>query len=60
MAISPRSLPVRYGKRPAQKKPPLLTYEGRDLHNIDALNGFLKEFGTGIYLKLYIKYLDVR
>jgi hypothetical protein len=53
-------IPVRYGKRPAQKKPPLLTYEGRDLHSIDALDAFVKEYGAGIYLKLYIKYLDLK
>ena len=53
-------IPVRYGKRPAQKKPPLLTYEGRDLHSIDALKDFLKEYGAGIYLKLYIKYVDLK
>jgi hypothetical protein len=53
-------IPVRYGKRPAQKKPPLLTYEGSDLHTIDALNAFVKEYGAGIYLKLYIKYLDLK
>lgn len=52
-------IPVRYGKRPVQKKPPLLTYEGSDLHTIDALNTFVKEYGAGIYLKLYIKYLDL-
>ena len=52
--------PVRYGKRPAQKKPPLLTYEGRDLHGIDALGAFVKEYGAGIYLKLYVKYLDLK
>lgn len=53
-------IPVRHGKRPAQKKPPLLTYEGRDLHIIDALNDFVKEYGAGIYLKLYLKYLDLK
>lgn len=52
-------IPVRYGKRPAQKKPPLLTYEGRDLHTIDALDAFVREYGAGIYLKLYLKYLDL-
>ena len=52
-------IPVRYGKRPAQKKPPLLTYEGRDLHTINALNAFVKEYGAGVYLKLYMKYLDL-
>jgi hypothetical protein len=53
-------IPVRYGKRPAQKKPPLLMYEGRDLHSIDGLKDFLKEYGAGIYLKLFIKYLDLK
>lgn len=53
-------IPVRYGKRPAQKKPPLLTYEGRDLHTIDVLNAFVKEYGAGVYLKLYMKYLDLQ
>jgi len=47
-------VPVRYGKRPAQKKPPLLLYEGRDLHSVAALKDFVSEYG-GIYLKLYIK-----
>ncbi len=53
-------IPVRYGKRPAQKKPPLLTYEGHDLHTMGALKAFVEEYGAGIYLKLYIKYLDLR
>jgi hypothetical protein len=47
-------VPMRYGKRPAQKKPPLLLYEGRDLHSVAALKDFVKEYG-GIYVKLYIK-----
>ncbi len=47
-------VPVRYGKRPAQKKPPLLLYEGRDLHSVAALKDCVSEYG-GIYLKLYIK-----
>lgn len=51
-------VPVRHGKRPAQKKPPLLLYEGRDLHTVAALKDFIDEYGGGIYLKLYIKYLD--
>jgi hypothetical protein len=46
--------PVRYGKRPAQKKPPLLLYEGRDLHSVAALKDFVSEY-SGIYLKLYMK-----
>jgi hypothetical protein len=46
--------PVRYGKRPAQKKPPLLPYEGRDLHSVATLKDFVSEY-SGIYLKLYMK-----
>jgi hypothetical protein len=51
--------PVRHGKRPAQKKPPLLLYEGRDLHTVAALKDFIAEFGGRIYLNLWIKYADL-
>lgn len=47
-------VPVRHGKRPAQKKLPLLLYEGRDLHSVAALKDFVSEY-SGIYLKLYMK-----
>ena len=47
--------PVRRGKRPAQKKPPLLLFEGCDLHSVATLKDFLSEF-TVIYLKLYMKF----
>ena len=47
-------VPVRQGKRPAQKKPPLLLYEGRDLHSVATLKDFVSEYGR-IYFKLYIK-----
>jgi hypothetical protein len=50
-------VPVRYGKRPAQKKPPLLHYKGRDLHSVATLGDFLAEF-SDVYVKLYLKYLD--
>jgi hypothetical protein len=46
--------PIRYGKRPAQKKPPLLLYEGCDLHSVAALKEFVNEYG-GIYLRLFMK-----
>jgi len=36
-------VPIRYGRRPAQKKPPLLLYEGRDLHSVAALKEFVSE-----------------
>ncbi len=51
-------IPVRQGRRPAQKKLPLLQYEGRDLHTVAALKDFISEFGGGIYLKLFMKYVD--
>jgi hypothetical protein len=47
--------PMRRGKRPAQKKPPLLLYEGRDLHGVATFKDFVNEY-TGIYLKLYMKF----
>ena len=50
--------PVRRGKRPKQKKPPLLLYRGRDLHNVDVLEEFLAEYSP-IYYKLFGKYLDL-
>jgi hypothetical protein len=48
--------PVRRGKRPKQKKPPLLLYKGRDLHTIAALKEFTSEYGP-IYYRLFLKYL---
>lgn len=45
---------VRQGKRPAQKKPPLLLYEARDLHSVATLKDFVSEY-SHIYLKLYMK-----
>jgi hypothetical protein len=50
--------PVRRGKRPKQKKPPLLLYRGRDLHNVDVLEEFLAEYGP-IYYKLFGRYIDL-
>jgi hypothetical protein len=47
-------VPVRHGRRPAQKKPPLLLYEGRDLHSVSVLKDFMDEY-SGIYLKLFMK-----
>jgi hypothetical protein len=46
------------GKATAQKKPPLLFYEGRDLHQVVTLKAFIKEYGT-LYAKLYGKYLTL-
>jgi hypothetical protein len=47
-------LPVRRGRRPAQKKPPLLAYKGEDLHKLAVLKEFCEEFGS-VYLELFMK-----
>lgn len=49
--------PLRRGKSARQKKPPLLRYDGRDLHNVDVLADFASEYGV-IYCKLFLKYGD--
>lgn len=49
-------MPERRGKRPRQKKPPLLLYNGRDLHNVAVLKEFAGEFGP-IYYRLFSKYI---
>jgi hypothetical protein len=49
--------PVRRGKRPKQKKSPLLLYRGRDLHKVDVLKDFAAEYGS-IYTRLFLKYVD--
>jgi hypothetical protein len=48
--------PSRRGKRPKQKKPPLLLFRGRDLHNVVVLKEFAGEYGL-LYAKLFAKYL---
>lgn len=45
---------VRHGRRPTQKKPPLLLYEGHDLHSVVTLKEFVSEY-SGIYLGFYMK-----
>jgi hypothetical protein len=47
-------VPVRQGKRPKQKKPPLVIYKGRDLHGVKALEAFAGEYGQ-LYLRLFSK-----
>lgn len=49
-------VPVRYGKRPNQRKPPLLLYKNQDLHKVETLKEFTAEYGT-FYCKLFLKYL---
>lgn len=46
--------PVRRGRRPGQKKPPLLPYNGSDLHRPEVLKEFLAEYGP-VYFRLFLK-----
>ena len=41
--------PQRRDKSPRQKKPPLLRYHGRDLHDVKVIKDFMSEY-TKIYL----------
>jgi hypothetical protein len=50
-------VPVRRGKRPRQKKPPLLLYQGRDLHDVAVFENFAGEYGA-IYSKMFLRYLS--
>lgn len=49
-------MPVRRGKRPKQKKLPLLLYKGHDLHRVKVLEDFIREYGL-LYANLFVKYL---
>ena len=49
-------VPIRRGMRPKQKKPPLLLFQGRDLHKVAVLKDFAGEYGI-IYVRLFSKYL---
>jgi len=48
---------VRRGKRPAQQKPPLLQFRGKDLHKVPVIKDFISEF-TVVYLRLYAKWVQ--
>jgi hypothetical protein len=48
---------VRRGKRPAQLKPPLLQFRGKDLHKVGVVKDFFSEF-TVVYLRLYAKWVQ--
>lgn len=46
---------VRRGRRPAQKKPPLLEFRGKDLHKVTVFKEFCAEYGlmhANLWLKL--------
>jgi hypothetical protein len=48
---------VRRGKRPSQKKPPLLLFRGNNLHRVAVLDGFMSEFSM-VYLLLYSRWVS--
>jgi hypothetical protein len=48
---------VRRGKRPAQLKPPLLQFRGKDLHKVPVIKDFISEFEV-VYLRLYAKWVQ--
>jgi uncharacterized protein with von Willebrand factor type A (vWA) domain len=48
---------VRKGRRPRQMKPPLLLYEGRDLHQVATFKEFLSECGP-LYARMFVQHLD--
>jgi hypothetical protein len=48
---------VRRGRRPAQLKPPLLQFRGKDLHKVSVIKDFISEF-TVAYLRLYAKWVQ--
>jgi hypothetical protein len=50
-------VPVRHGRRPRQKKRPLLLYEDGDLHRPEVLRQFLGEYGP-LYAKLFVKLVN--
>ena len=50
--------PIRRGRRPLQKKPPLLTFGGNDLHRVETLRKFCGEYGM-IYARLFVRYMEL-
>jgi plasmid replication initiation protein len=46
---------VRRGKKPTQKKPPLLLFRERNLHDVAVLKDFVGEY-VAIYLRLYLRW----
>jgi hypothetical protein len=49
--------PVRKGRRPRQQKPPLLQYDGHDLHQVTTFKDFLAEYGP-LYATMFVEYLS--
>jgi hypothetical protein len=50
-------VPVRKGRRPGQQKPPLLQYEGHDLHKTATFRDFLREYGP-LYATMFVDYIS--
>jgi uncharacterized protein with von Willebrand factor type A (vWA) domain len=50
-------VPVRRGRRPRQQKPPLLQYDGHDLHQVATFKNFLAEYGP-LYATMFVEYIS--
>jgi hypothetical protein len=50
-------VPVRRRRRPGQKKPPLLSFRGQDLHKVNVLKQFMSVYGP-LYAKLWLHYVS--
>lgn len=50
---------LRRGRKPAELKPPLLQYGGKNLHNVDVLQDFMGAY-AGVYLRLYARSTGTR
>jgi hypothetical protein len=48
---------VRRGRKPKDKKLPLLRHRGHDLHKVDVLRSMLSEYGP-LYSRLFVNSLD--
>jgi hypothetical protein len=49
--------PVRGKRGPRQKKPPLLQFRGRNLHDVTVFQDMAAEYGV-LYARLFVRYLD--
>jgi hypothetical protein len=49
-------VPVRRRRRPGQKKRPLLSFRGQDLHKVEILKQFMSVYGP-LYAKLWLRYV---
>jgi hypothetical protein len=50
--------PRRLGRKPADKKPPLLSYRDQNLHTVETFKAFTREYSR-VYVQMWIQYLDM-